>query len=321
MAHHSRRALLGAASLALAGPVVAQDGASRPITIIVPFPAGGSVDAVARVLAEGMRISLGQPVQVENRAGGNTVIGAEYVARARPDGQTLLMAAGTTLTISPVIQPNLPYKVEDFAPVMLVATYPYGILTRVQDGPADVPALIVAARARPGQMTYGSNGPTTTTNVAMLMVLERLGIAMQDVTYRGDPEQLTAFLAGDLDVMVLSGRIAATARRNGQGRLIAWTSGHRLDATPEVPAVGEYATGLEALSYHGLVAPARTPPEVVRRLNAAADAAMRDEHTRTRLSAEGEVLAGGTPGDFAEFLRQSDERWRPVLRRLGVPRN
>jgi len=106
-----------------AAPAHAQSYPTRPITMIVPFPAGGRGDGVARVLAEGMRSSLDQPVQVENRAGGNTVIGAEYVARARPDGQTLLLAAGTPLPINPVIQPNLPYKVEDFAPVALVATY------------------------------------------------------------------------------------------------------------------------------------------------------------------------------------------------------
>jgi len=321
MAPHGRRALLATASVALARPALAQGGATRPVTVVVPFPPGGSVDAVSRVLAEGMAAALGQPVVVENRAGANSIIGAEHVARARADGQTLLMAVGTTLTVNPVLQPNLPYKVEDFAPVALVATYPYGLLTRLRDGPADLPALVAAARARPGRLTYGSNGPTTTTNAAMLMVLEGLGIAMQDVTYRGDPEQLAAFLAGDLDVVVLSGRIAAAAHRNGQGRLIVWTSEGRLEATPGVPAVGEYAPGLEALSFHGLVAPARTPVEVVGRLNATANGPMRDARTRARLSADGEIIAGGTPEDFAEFLRRSDERWRPVLRRLAAPRN
>jgi tripartite-type tricarboxylate transporter receptor subunit TctC len=103
--------------------------------------------------------------------------------------------------------------------------------------------------------------------------------------------------------------------------LIAWTSQHRLEATPEVPAIDEYAPGLEALSFYGLVAPVRTPVEIVRQLNTAANAVMHDERTQARLGAEGEVLAGGTPEDFAEFLRRSDERWRPVLRRLDVPRN
>jgi tripartite-type tricarboxylate transporter receptor subunit TctC len=321
MSRLSRRALLATGFSVLACPAAAQSGATRPITIVVAFPAGGSADVVARVLAEGMRATLGQPVLVENRVGGNTVIAAEYVAHARPDGHTLLMAAGTTLTINPVIIPNLPYKVEDFAPVALVSTYPYGIITRLQDGPADLPALVAAARARPGRTTYGSLGPTTTTNVAMLMVLERLGITMQEVSYRGGPQQLAAFLAGDLDVMVLSGRNAAAAHRNGQGRLIAWTRQQRLAATPDVPAIGEYAPGLEAMSFYGLVAPVRTPPDVVQRLNAAANEAMRDERTRARLSADGEILAGGTAEEFADFLQRSDERWRPVLRRLDVPRN
>ncbi|MBR0665127.1 tripartite tricarboxylate transporter substrate binding protein [Roseomonas hellenica] len=327
MAKTSRRPLLGGlagllASPGLARPALAQgSAAARPVTIIVPFAPGGSTDVVSRLMAERMTASLGQPVQVENRPGGNTIVGAEYVARARPDGQTLLMAAGTTLTINPVIQPNLPYAVEDFAPVMLATTFPFGIITRLEGGPVDVPAWVAAARARPGQMTYGTNGPTTLTNVAMLMVLERLGITMQDVTYRGDSVQLSAFLAGDIDMLIVAGGTAQPVHRNRQGRMIAWTSGRRVESTPEVPSIAEFAPGLEVLSWFGLLAPARTPAELVQRLNAAANQALQDPRLRERLVTEGQFLAGGTPQDFSEFLRRSDAQWRPILSRLNVPRN
>jgi tripartite-type tricarboxylate transporter receptor subunit TctC len=320
--HIARRPLLaGLAGLGLASPALAQSGtAPRPITIIVPFAPGGSTDIVSRLLAERMTNLLGQPVQVENRAGANTIIGAEFVARARPDGHTLLMAAGTTLTINPVIVPNLPYKLEDFAPVMLATTFPFGIITQMRGGAVDVPAWVAAAKARPGQMTYGTNGPTTLTNVAMLMVMERLGITMQDVTYRGDSAQLAAFMAGDLDVLVVSGGTAQPVHRDGRGRMIAWTSGRRIASTPDVPSIAEFAPDLDVLSWFGLLAPARTPQDVVQRVNAAANEALKDERIRERLITEGQFLAGGSPEDFADFLRLSDTQWRPILSKLNVPR-
>lgn len=324
MVHHLTRrpVLAGLAGLGLARPALAQSGAAqRPITIIVPFAPGGSTDIVSRLLAERMTALLGQPVQVENRAGANTIIGAEFVARARPDGHTLLMAAGTTLTINPVIVPNLPYKLKDFAPVMLATTFPFGIITQMRGGAMDVPAWVAAAKARPGQMTYGTNGPTTLTNVAMLMVMERLGITMQDVTYRGDSAQLAAFMAGDLDVLVVSGGTAQPVHRDGRGRLIAWTSARRIESTPDVPSIAEFAPGLDVLSWFGLLAPARTPAEVVQRVNAAANEALKDDRIRERLVTEGQFLAGGSPEGFAEFLRRSDTQWRPILSRLNVPRN
>lgn len=324
MVHHLTRrpVLAGLAGLGLARPALAQSvAAQRPITIIVPFAPGGSTDIVSRLLAERMTALLGQPVQVENRAGANTIIGAEFVARARPDGHTLLMAAGTTLTINPVIVPNLPYKLEDFAPVMLATTFPFGIITQMRGVAMDVPAWVAAAKARPGQMTYGTNGPTTLTNVAMLMVMERLGITMQDVTYRGDSAQLAAFMAGDLDVLVVSGGTAQPVHRDGRGRLIAWTSARRIESTPDVPSIAEFAPGLDVLSWFGLLAPARTPAEVVQRVNAAANEALKDDRIRERLVTEGQFLAGGSPDDFAEFLRRSDTQWRPILSRLNVPRN
>ncbi|MCU0945997.1 MAG: tripartite tricarboxylate transporter substrate binding protein, partial [Rubritepida sp.] len=223
MMHPTRRAL-GAGLAALPALAHAQPAfPSRNLTIVVPFAPGGSTDVLSRLMAERMSTTLGRAVQVENRPGGNTIVGAEAVARAQPDGHTLLMAAGTTLTVNPVIQRNLSYRIEDFAPVSLVSTFPFAVIAR-NDGPRDIAALVAAARARPGQITYGTNGPTTLTNVAMLMVLERVGVTMQDVTYRGDAAQLNDFLAGNLDLLVVAGSTALPVHRNAQGRLLGWTS-------------------------------------------------------------------------------------------------
>ena len=327
MARTPRRRILGGlaglvAAPALPLPALGQAGfPSRPVTIVVPFSPGGSTDIVSRLMAERMTAILGSPVQVENRPGGNTIVGAEYVSRAQPDGHTVLMSSGTTLSINPLVQPNLPYKVEDFAPITLVTTYPFAIIAQNNGGPADVPAWIAAAKARPGQMTYGTNGPTTLTNVAMLMVLDRLGITMQDVTYRGDAAALNDFLAGTLDMLVVAGGTALPVRSNRQGRLLVWTSLQRMPSTPEVPCIAEYAPGLEALSWFGLLAPARTPAAVVQRLNAAAVQALQDTRIRERLTNDAQTVVGGTPEQFAQFLRDQERQWRPILAKLDVPRN
>ena len=319
------RRTFGLGSALLATPALAQTGTQggfpqRNVTIVVPFAPGGSTDVLTRLMAERMTQTLGRPVQVENRPGGNTIVGAEAVARAQPDGHTLLMAAGTTLTVNPIIQRNLSYKIEDFAPVTLCSTFPFAVIAR-HDGPRDIPALVAAARARPGRITYGTNGPTTLTNVAMLMVLERLGVTMQDVTYRGDAAQLNDFLAGNLDLLVVAGSTALPVHRNNQGRLLGWTSAQRVPSTPDVPTFAEFTPGLEALSWFGLLAPARTPPAAIQALNAAAIAALGDERIRDRLTNDAQFVQGSTPEAFSRFLAAQLEAWRPVLSRMEVPLN
>lgn len=321
MSRITRRSSLALGSALLASPALAQGGfPQRNVTIIVPFAPGGSTDVLTRLMAERMTQTLGRPVQVENRPGGNTIVGAEAAARAAPDGHTLLMAAGTTLTVNPIIQRNLSYKIEDFAPVTLCSTFPFAVIAR-HDGPRDIPALVAAARARPGRMTYGTNGPTTLTNVAMLMVLERLGVTMQDVTYRGDAAQLNDFLAGNLDLLVVAGSTALPVHRNNQGRLLGWTSAQRVPSTPDVPTFAEFTPGLEALSWFGLLAPARTPPAAIEALNAAAIGALGDERIRDRLTNEAQFIQGSTPEAFGRFLAAQLEAWRPVLSRMEVPLN
>jgi len=312
-------ALLAAPSLAI--PALAQPAyPARNITIIVPFAPGGSTDVVTRLMAERMTQVLGRPVQVENRPGANTVIGAEYVSRAQPDGYTLLMSSGTTLTINPIVQRNLPYRIEDFAPISLVSTYPFAVIAR-PDGPKSVQELIDRAKASPGTITYGHNGPTTLTNVAMLMVLERLGLRMQDVTYRGDAAAMNDFVSGNLDLLVVAGSTAVPVQRNGQGRILGWTGARRMPQTPDVPAFAEFAPGLEALSWFGLLAPARTPQAAIDTLHRAAAEAQTDPRLRERLYGEAQDIVGSTPAEFAQFLLQQQELWRPTLARMQVPLN
>jgi tripartite-type tricarboxylate transporter receptor subunit TctC len=314
-----RRPLLGlGAALGLAIPALAQPAvSSRPVTLVVPFPPGGSTDVMARLLAERMAPTLGQPVLVENRPGGATVVGAEYVARAAPDGHTVLVNSGTTLTINPLLMRNLPYKPEDFTAASLLSILPFAFLVQNRL-PATIPEFVALAKARPGQLNYGTNGPSSFNNIAAVLVADALGIRMQDVTYRGDAAQLNDFLAGTLDLLVVGGASAIQPHRNGQGRIIGWTGERRMPFMPEIPTFTEFAPGTVAQTYFGLVVPVRTPRAAVERLSQAAAQALREDSLRERLLAEGQFAVGSTPEEAEAFLRQEADRWRPVLQRMNL---
>ncbi|MFN3449270.1 MAG: tripartite tricarboxylate transporter substrate binding protein [Roseococcus sp.] len=308
-----RRALLAAALPPL--PALAQP--ARPVTIVVPFPPGGSTDVTARLLAERMVAPLGLPVQVENRPGAATAIGADHVARSAPDGHTVLIASGSTLTINPHIVRNLPYRREDFAPVTLISTLPFAIVAQ-PGGPRSLDELIERARARPGRITYGTNGPSSFNNIAAVLVSEQLGIRMQDITYRGDAQQVHDFLGGRLDLLVVGGSTGIPLHRDGRGRILAWTGERRMPGFEDIPVVAERWPQAVAITWFGLLVPARTPREMLERLHRAAVAAMRAGDLEQRLAAEGQSLIASTPEDFAAFLARESDRWGPVLRRMEL---
>jgi tripartite-type tricarboxylate transporter receptor subunit TctC len=274
----SRRALPALGLAAATGPALAQPAWSptRPVTIVVPFPPGGSTDVTARFVAEKMTPLLGQNVVVDNKPGAQTVIGAEFVARAAPDGHTMLMSSGTTLTINPLIGRNLPYKPEDFVPVVHVATLPFCIAVR-PGIPDTIPAFVAHVRANPGKVTWGHNGRGSFNHIA--------------------------------------------GARSGRAKILGWTSEARLPNLPDQPTFAEFYPGLVAVTWFGLLAPARTPPAAVARLNAAGAAASADASVRERLLNEGILAAGGTPADFQAFLTREAQRWGPLLRRLDIRLN
>jgi len=317
----SRRAL-PALGLAAAGPARAQGGWSptRPVTIVVPFPPGGSTDVTARLVGERMAPLLGQAVVIDNRPGAQTVIAAEHVARAAPDGHTLLMSSGTTLTINPLIGRNLPYKPEDFAPVLHVATLPFCIAVR-PGIPDTIEGFVAHVRANPGKVTWGHNGRGSFNHIAGALIAERLGLDWQDVGYRGDAHQMNDLLAGTLDCILVGGATGLAVARSGRAKIIGWTGETRLPSLPDQPTFNEHDPGLVAVTWFGLLAPARTPPAAVARLNAAGAAAVADATLRERLLAEGILAAGGSPADFQAFLTREAERWGPLLRRLDIRLN
>ncbi|WP_052389159.1 Bug family tripartite tricarboxylate transporter substrate binding protein [Belnapia moabensis] len=304
----------------LAMPAIAATGSfpSRPVTMIVPFPPGGATDVAARTMAEKMAPLLGQPVVVDNKPGAQTAIGADAAARAEPDGHTMLMASGTTMTLNPLLPDKLPYKAEDFAPVALVSTLPFGIVVR--KGLAhDIESFVALAKARGGQLNYGSNGPTSFNNLAAVVVMEGLGIKMQEITYRGDAQQLTDLMSGTLDVISVGGSSSLAALRAGRGTIIGWTGekGERLAVTPDIPNFAEVGPNMVCQTHFGLLVPARTPPAAIARLNAAAQQAMQVPDLRKRLLDEGQYVMSGTAEDYATYLQRDRDRWRDLVTRLA----
>jgi tripartite-type tricarboxylate transporter receptor subunit TctC len=326
MQHPSRRRLIGGALglAAAAAPVVsvrAQSFPTRPVTIVVPFPPGGSTDVTARLVAERMAPRLGQPVVIDSKPGAQTVIGAEAVARAAPDGHTMLMSSGTTLTINPVIGRNLPYKPEDFAPIALIATLPFVIVVR-PGIPDTVEGFVAHVKANPGKITWGHNGRGSFNHIAGELIAERIGLDWQDVGYRGDAHQMNDLLAGTLDAILVGGATGLAALRTGRARVVGWTAEARLPGLPDQPVFAERYLGLVAQTWFGLLVPARTPPAAVATLNEAARAALGDATLRERLLGEGIVAAPPAgPELFAQFLRAEAERWAPLLRRLNIQLN
>ena len=310
----TRRAALAATGLGLARPTLAQ---ARPVTLVVPFPPGGSTDVMARLLAERMAPLLGQPVVVENRGGAATVVGAEFVARSAPDGHTVLVNSGTTLTINPFVLRTLSYKPEDFAPVALLSVLPFAIMVQNRL-PGTVQGFIDYVKANPGRVNYGTNGPSSFNNITALLIADVFGLRMQDVTYRGDAQQLADFLAGTLEMLVVGGATANGPHREGKGRIVAWTGERRMPYMPEVPTFAEFDPRAVSQTYFGLVVPARTPRAPIERLAAAAGTALREETLRERLMAEGQFASGEGPEAFAAFMAREAARWKPILAKMDL---
>lgn len=314
-----RRALIAAA--ALARPALAQaPWPDRPVRLVVPFTPGGSTDILARAVARGLSDRFGQPFVVDNRAGAGGTVGSEMVARATPDGTTLMMGHIGTLAVNPAIYPNLTFDtVASFQPILLVATVANILVVHPQRGPADLRALIDRAKARPGERTYGSGGNGSAAHISMVALAEATGITLSHVPYRGTAPMMTDLIAGQIDMSMTGGPPALPPVRAGQLRALGVSSLQRLDHAPDIPTIAEAGVpGFEALQWYGLVAPAGTPRPIVDRLNAATTAILREPDLRARLETEGAEAAPGTPEAFGDLIRRERDRWGALVRRSGL---
>jgi tripartite-type tricarboxylate transporter receptor subunit TctC len=303
-------------TLAPAGDAAAQSFPSKPVRIIVPFPAGGTADILARILAEKMAPSLGQPVVVENRAGAAGGIGAALAAKSPPDGHTLFMGTTGTQTINPVINPKLEYDpLKDFVPVSNFAASPFVLVTHPSLPAKTLRELIATAKDQPKKLQYATFGTGSSAHMTGEMFASRAGVQLVHVPYKGAPQAITDVIAGHVHMTFSLLPTVLPHIKAGSVRALAVAAPQRDASLPEVPTFIE--AGLDNFvsdSWYGLLAPAGTPPAVVARLNAEVHKVVAMPDVKQRLEKDGAVAVAGTPEQFAEQIRRELGLWQKVAR-------
>ncbi|WP_439549555.1 Bug family tripartite tricarboxylate transporter substrate binding protein [Falsiroseomonas sp.] len=318
----NRRTLLGAlaASAALPMPAFAQarPWPSQPIRVIIPF-AAGVTDTLGRLVTLEMGRKLGQTFVAENRPGAGGNIGAEACARAAPDGNTICMGTISSHAINPAIMARMPYdNLRDFAPITQLSHQPNALVIN-NDVPARTLAEFIAlVKARPGFFSYATSGVGTSTHLAGEAFAQMVGAEVVHVPYRGSGGVMTAVMSGETPMSFDNLSSVLPLAREGRIRLIGVGSKERIAAAPDVPAIAEALPGFESLSWHGLFAPANTPPAIVTRLHAEAVAALREPALAARLTELGFTLVGSSPDEFRAFIAAETQRWGDVARRANL---
>jgi len=283
--------------------------------VIVPFPAGGSTDIVGRTVAQKLSEMWGQPVVVDNRAGGGTVIGTDIVAKAPPDGYTLLVTPAP-FTINPSLLAKLPYDaLADFAPITLINTTPLVLVVNPGVPARSVKELIALAKARPGQLNFGSSGTGGSNHLAGELFNAMAGVKVVHIPYKGNAPALIDLAGGHVDLIFNGLTSALPLIKSGKLRALAMTSLQRSAALPDVPTLDEAALkGFVAVAWNGLGAPANTPPEVIAKINTAVVGIVSSPELKERLKAEGSDPVGSTTAQYAAFLRDEIAKWAKVIK-------
>jgi tripartite-type tricarboxylate transporter receptor subunit TctC len=310
--------------LSLAGTAAAQDRyPTRPVRLIVPLAPGGSTDIVARLVAQKLTEALKQTVLVDNRPGGGTTLGTNLVAKAQPDGYTLLFTS-VSLATNAVLYSKLPFDtLKDFAPIGTVGQSLYVLLVQPSLGVNSVPELIALAKSKPGQLQYASAGPGTITHLTVELFSMNTGIKMQDVPFKGGAPALIAFLGGQMPVIFSPIAECLPHLRSGaKVRPLATTAARRSPDLPDVPTLAEVGVpDTVEQSRSALYAPAKTPRAVILQINAELDRMLKQSDMRERLAANGLVPAPGTPEDLGAYLRSEIARWTKVVQAAGISLN
>ncbi|MFT4193972.1 Bug family tripartite tricarboxylate transporter substrate binding protein [Ottowia sp.] len=307
-------AALAAGAAALMPPAATAQGTfpSKPIRIVVPFGAGSSPDVIVRLMSEPMAKALGQPVVIENKAGASTIIGAQTVAAAPGDGHTLLYTVNNTTSINPYVYKALPYRADDFVPVIRVLSVPYVVVTSTQSPYKTLADMMAAAKAGPNKLNYASYGIGQGTHVAMVRLLNAAGAQMTHVPYKDSA--IADLMAGLITTVMEPTTTAIPNIQAGKLRALAVTGPQRVESLPDVPAVNETFKGFVGDSWHGLLAPKGTPAAVVAQLNDVAGRIVATPEFQKRLKDLGLVPAGGSPADFQQFLKDDAQAWAKVVR-------
>ncbi len=313
-----QRKLLAGLAMAIAAGAAVAAFPEKPVRLIVPFSPGGGTDLVARTLGSGLAKELGQPVIVENKPGGGTIIGTDMVARSAPDGYALLVATFAH-AVNPSLQPSLPYATDTaFTPVILVSRGPNVLVVRSNSPYKTVKDVVAAATADPEKVTYASQGVGTSAHLAGEMFANLGKVKLTHVPYKGAGPALTDLLGGQVDMMFGTAAAVSAYIDSGRLRAIAVTSEAPSPSFKGVPAIAETVPGYAVESWYGLYAPARTPPDVIAKLNAAAKKAARGPEFVKKMEQEGLTIVASDPEELDRYVRAEEARWRKVVREGNI---
>jgi tripartite-type tricarboxylate transporter receptor subunit TctC len=296
----------------------AADYPTRPIMLIVPYPAGGGNDVVARLVAAKMSASLGQQIVIENRGGAGSTIGTRDVARSTPDGYTLLIAT-SSLAINPSLYPDADYDPKkDFAPIGLIATSANLVLVNPEIPTESIAALIALAKQEPGKLDFASTGTGASTHLAAELFATMAGVKLTAIPYKGVAPAVTDLMGGHVDLMFCPTASVVGLVRDGKLHALAVTSAKRSPLFPNLPTVAESGLpGYEAELHYGIVAPSGTPQPVVAKLNSALNDALADDEVRRRLAVDGVETLPGTPEAYAADIAGEEAKWSAIIQGVG----
>ncbi|HEY2135285.1 MAG TPA: tripartite tricarboxylate transporter substrate-binding protein [Xanthobacteraceae bacterium] len=299
-------------------PASADTYPSRPIRLVVPFAPGGPADYLARLIGQKMGDELGQQIVIDNRPGANTIIGAQLVARAEPDGYTLLMAIDGTLVMNPFLYGKLPYDAfKDFAPIALVASVPSAIIANNAVAANNIQELVEIEKRKPGTFMIGNSTPTSQVAVELLNMMA--GVKLAIIPFKGGNTQITATLAGDIPLGMESINVSLPLYRSGKIKILALTGAHRLSFAPEIATIAETYPGFDLGIWQSIVAPGGTPRDIVERLSGVLTKVMASADVREKLLVAGiEPADGNTPEEFAAFIRSQADTRAKVIQAIGM---
>ena len=306
-------------AMAVAAPVALAAYPEKPITLIVPWAPGGSTDIIARAIAEQLTKSLGQAVLVENRAGAAGNIGSNLVAKAKPDGYTLLVGSMSTHAMNPALIPNMPFRgVEDFTPVALVANVINTMVINAAVPATSVRELIAYAKANPGKLAYASAGGGSTNHLSAELFMKAAGITMLHVPYKGGAPAVLDTVGNQTQVLFSAGTQTLPHVRSGKLRLLAVTEPKRAALLPDIPTLMETLPGVEMSVWYAAFGPLGLPADLVTRLNGEINRAMAVPEVRTRMEAMGVEVVRAAPEHLATALRSDSERYTRIIKELGI---
>ncbi|HEX2199226.1 MAG TPA: tripartite tricarboxylate transporter substrate binding protein [Burkholderiales bacterium] len=317
----SFRTLLAAVLLAFSFGAAAQAWPSKPIKVVVPYPAGGFYDTIARLVGAKMTESLGQPIVVENRVGAGGIIGTDYVAKAAPDGYTLIVGGIGPHGINAGLYPKLPYDpVRDFEPIVHVVNAANILVVHPSVQARSVRELVALAKAKPGELNYASNGTGTSPHLAAEMFASAMNIKLTHIPYKGSAPAVTAMLGGQTHMAFNNAGDIIEHIRAGKLHPLAVTGAKRLPVLPDVPTMQESGVpDYEAVAWWAYFAPAGTPRDIVTKLNAEINRILQVPEVRSRLSVQGSAeVVGGTPEQLAAFVKNEIAKWTKVIKASGA---